>query len=79
MSADQPSWGLVHELRNPLAPILNALQVIRHAGQGNSALDQPLSIARFATFSGWWKMCWTSFGLAPERCGSAKSASSWLV
>ena len=35
---------LVHELRNPLAPILNALQVIRQVGQGNSGLEQPLRV-----------------------------------
>src|SRR5262249_14319309 len=33
-----------HELRNPLAPILNSLQVIRHLGKSNPALDQPVKV-----------------------------------
>jgi PAS domain S-box-containing protein len=35
---------MAHELRNPLAPILNSLQVIRHLGKGNPALDQPAKV-----------------------------------
>jgi PAS domain S-box-containing protein len=35
---------MAHELRNPLAPILNSLQVIRQLGKGNPALDQPLRV-----------------------------------
>jgi PAS domain S-box-containing protein len=35
---------LVHELRNPLAPILNALQLIRHEGQGKPALEKPIRV-----------------------------------
>jgi PAS domain S-box-containing protein len=35
---------LAHELRNPLAPILNSLQLIRHAGGANPALEQPVRV-----------------------------------
>jgi two-component system CheB/CheR fusion protein len=35
---------LAHELRNPLAPLSNAAQLIRHAGRDDARLDYPLQI-----------------------------------
>jgi PAS domain S-box-containing protein len=41
---DQFLAMLAHELRNPLAPILNSAQIIRQISQGNPALNQPVTI-----------------------------------
>jgi PAS domain S-box-containing protein len=35
---------LAHELRNPLAPILSSVHVIRQLGKANPALDQPVKV-----------------------------------
>jgi PAS domain S-box-containing protein len=37
---------LAHELRNPLAPLANTLQIIRSQVQGNSLIEESLDVAR---------------------------------
>ena len=37
---------LAHELRNPLAPLANTLQIIRLQAQGNPLIEESLDVAR---------------------------------
>ena len=53
---------LAHELRNPLAPISNAVQVLRLGdadGDDGAATPAACSSDRSASWRGWWTTCST--------------------
>ena len=71
---------LAHELRNPLAPIRNAVEVLRLRGH-----DQP-QVAMGArhdrppgapTWSGWWTTCSTCPASPAARSSCSPSRSTW--
>ncbi len=71
---------LSHELRNPLAPIRNALNWSASAGRNRSRRSARLtksSNGRSKTWSGWSMTCWTWAGSPAARSTSGRSASIW--
>ena len=73
---------LGHELRNPLAPVLNALRLLERQGRDNPAdradrgHDRP---ADAAASSGWWTTCWTWPASPAARSSFAASGSELAV
>ena len=68
---------LAHELRNPLAPLRNALHVLRlrrpegDDAAGERARDDDRAPGR-STWPGWWTTCWTCRGSAAARSRCAR-------
>ena len=69
---------LAHELRNPLAPIRNALQIIHLAGNNGPAVEQArvMMERQLVRWCGSSTICSTSAGSAAESSSCARSASS---
>ena len=51
---------LGHELRNPLSPILTALQLMKLRGEAGSERERTVIERQVTTSRGWWTTCWTS-------------------
>ncbi|QLQ32669.1 MAG: hypothetical protein HZT40_14950 [Candidatus Thiothrix singaporensis] len=70
---------LAHELRNPLAPISNAVQILRITQQGNPAVEQTTNMVgrQVRHLVGWWTTCWMCRGSPVARSSCKKSGSTW--
>ena len=67
---------LAHELRNPLAPILNAVHIMRLRGDDGVLRREDAGRRRAAgaaAWPGWWTTCSTSRGSPAARSSSASS------
>ena len=58
---------LGHELRNPLAPLVTTLELIRVRGRDPLAMEHALMRARWGTCRAWWTTCSTSRGSLRTR------------
>ena len=70
---------LAHELRNPLAPILASLGVLRRTvgRRCRDAAGDPRTIGRpVRHLAGWWTTCWTPPMVAQGRCNFGSSWST---
>ena len=68
---------LAHELRNPLAPIRNALEIMRLAKERHAQEKARLMIERqCGRWCTWWTTCWTSAASRRARSSCAASAST---
>ena len=71
---------LAHELRNPLAPIRNALHLMKQPGGDGRDVEADAGDDRAAggrTWPGWSTTCWTSPASPGARSSCARSASTW--
>ena len=68
---------LGHELRNPLAPILTALQLMELRGDAGSARECAVIGGRSATSSIWWMTCSTSRASRAASSCSRNGGSRW--
>ena len=64
---------LGHELRNPLSPIVTALQLMRLRGAEASSRSARSSSARCGTCRAWWTTCSTSRASRAARSSSTRS------
>ncbi len=65
---------LGHELRNPLAPIVTALQLMKLRGDGARPRSRTSSSGRCSTWSGWSTICSTSRASRAARSSCKKEA-----
>jgi PAS domain S-box-containing protein len=70
---------LAHELRNPLAPLRNALELLRRAEDRADLRETARAMMerQLGVMSGWSTTCSTSRASAGGSCSSARSGSSW--
>jgi PAS domain S-box-containing protein len=70
---------LAHELRNPLAPLLNGLHVLRLAGGDAGAVEQARAMMERQArhLARWWTTCWTCPASPAARSNSAGSGWTW--
>jgi len=70
---------LAHELRNPLAPIRNSIELLRRATGALTSSASPAGSwsVRSHKWSVWWTICSTSHASPKARYNSVGSGSNW--
>ena len=76
---DQFLATLAHELRNPLAPLLNSLNVLEHddaVRRGHGATLERME-RQLGASTARWKTCWRRRAWSTGACGCGRSGWTW--
>jgi PAS domain S-box-containing protein len=70
---------LSHELRNPLAPLQTALEIMRLGASDRAGLEWrgPSPSGKLRSWPGWWTACSTCVALARARSSCASRTWTW--